>query len=513
MSSLDSRVIAEQFVKDIEYLQTRWQKLNPDQREVEIEAAIYKLSNSTGLPKFAVEKSKLSPTTYGTFDFQAWKISLNQNLINAPILSNKDTLELAKTIYHEARHGEQSYRIAQLFAGQSRTPQQITNETGIPLDITQEASQVIKAQPLTFVQKAQADAWYQSEYGTRSSYREQVFSKLDQAQKTYNQIVSAYNSATDNGAIAQLGKKLEQAEGALRSAISKYRALPEEADAFNIEPLVEKVYKSPVSMKAEAPSPRLTPEIFTQLSRLSSPSITAQKEAVNQIARLSAQELKSLPPSHLLAAARIVEQWQKTEPRLDFPQGSAQLSKELNGLTQKYANLTEQHERNTKTLQQVTKQGMRSLFNPFGASIQANNEAHANYNTTSGKLERVQKEISQVKTQLGEARSQETTHKLWSENSQTKSVLMLAQKLEYPQLKAEVERLQGGMSYLQQWERASIATGKPVSQIMRIHAIRDDYLQGRPIAPEVVQAMKQEIGQFQLQKAYEKSQDAAVGAR
>jgi hypothetical protein len=257
----------------------------------------------------------------------------------------------------------------------------------------------------------------------------------------------------------------------------------------------------------------MTPEVFAQLSKLSSPSIAAQKEAVNQIASLSAQELKSLPPSHLLAAARIVEQWQKTEPRLDFPQGSAQLSKELNGLTQKYANLTEQHERNTKTLQQVTKQGMRSLFNPFGASIQANNEAHANYNMTSGKLERVQKEISQVKTQLGEARSQEATHKLWSENSQTKSVLMLAQKLEYPQLKAEVERLQGGMSYLQQWERASIATGKPVSQIMHIHAIRDDYLQGRPIAPEVVQAMKQEIGQFQLQKAYEKSQDAAVGAK
>ncbi len=132
---------------------------------------------------------------------------------------------------------------------------------------------------------------------------------------------------------------------------------------------------------------------------------------------------------------------------------------------------------------------------------------------TSGKLERVQIAISQVKTQLGEARSQETTHKLWSENSQTKSVMMLTQKLEYPQLKAEVERLQGGMSYLQQWEKVSIVTGKSVGQIMQIHAIRDDYLQGQPIPAQIVQAMKQEVGQFQLQKAYEKSQDASVGSR
>ena len=45
------------------------------------------------------------------------------------------------------------------------------------------------------------------------------------------------------------------------------------------------------------------------------------------------------------------------------------------------------------------------------------------------------------------------------------------------------EFLSEKMSYLQHWERASIATGKPVSQIMHVHAIRDDYLQGRPVAP------------------------------
>jgi hypothetical protein len=532
-------------------------------------------------------------------DFHNWKMYINQNLVNDPQLSSKEASNLAQTIYHEARHGEQAYRMAELLAinppdGQKRTPEQIAKKLQFSevagIAIAQKAAQEVQKNPLSAEELIQARVWYQSIYG-KDSQRDQVFKNLDSTEKTFfaaekifvkasnayaehnrnygsqvkdyseklknyqdafvklegqlksnqGQQLSASEASKYLGQLAKLElvrselseypSKLNAAKDSLEKEYSnlhykiepayekastevmkahdKYKALPEEADAFKIQVPVQESYEGKVQHKSEVKtSPmqadhRPLKDSTTPIRSVSAATVQAPQPTVAKAAQLSTQELKNLSPAQLLSASNAVQKWQRSEPRLDYPQGSAQLSKELGSLVQKQANLTEQHQQNTKILKEVQQQGVRSLFNPFGTSMERNNDAHANYHTTRGNLERVGKEIGQVKSQLNEARSQEVTHQKWSENSQHKTFEALAQKLKQPEIEAKVDKLQAGMNYLRQWESTSNTVGKPWGYITQIHDIREDYLQGKPIPQEIAQEMKQQFGQYKIQKELE----------
>jgi len=79
---------------------------------------------------------------------------------------------MADTVYHEARHAEQWYRMAQMRAGQGRTAAQIATEMGIPARI----AAVAAGAPLArgSMDALIADGWYQSVYGSGSAHRERV---------------------------------------------------------------------------------------------------------------------------------------------------------------------------------------------------------------------------------------------------------------------------------------------------------------------------------------------------
>jgi hypothetical protein len=597
MSRLDSETVVDKFMKDIKGVESRWKILEPEQRLVELDTVINRTLHFAGLPDTKVVKSEQFPReTRATFDAHRWTITLNEDLINDADLfeakSNRqdsDALALAKTVYHEMRHSEQHYRIAQWLVSKSVSPQEITSGTGMPISKVQLAEKGLRDHPLTNEQNRQAEAWCQSIYGKNSAHRTEVFRVLDSTEdklsaatraygralnehaehkKNYDSQVKDYSekskiyqdavaklegqvkSAQDHqlspseatkylGQLAQLDHvkselikyssqldiakqnldkeannlqyKLEPAYETARAAADKaynqYRSLPEEADAFKIQVPVQAVYEGKVQHKSEVKTS--TPQVDHGPSKdsttRSAPLAPAQvhQNSVSHAAQLSFQELKSLPPAQLLSAANAVQKWQKSEPRLDYPQGSDQLSRALGSLVQKQANLVEQHQHNTKILKEVQQQGVRSLFNPFGASMEKNNDAHANYHTTRGNLERVGKEIVQMKSQIKEAHSQEAAHQKWSENPQHKAFEVLAHKLKQPEIEAKVDKLQAGMSYLRQWESVANITGKPWSYMVQIHDIREDYLQGKPIPPEVTQEMKQQLGQYKVQKELE----------
>jgi hypothetical protein len=594
MSGLNSSRIIDQFTKDIKELAKDWSKMTPNERQNKLQISIGKSFDSAGLPNLEIKLKSFPPQLQGQLDFHNWKMYINQNLINDPELSPKEASNLAQTIYHEARHGEQSYRMAELLASkppdaQKRTPEEIAQKLQFSktagLIIVQKAVQAVQKDPLSPEQLIQARAWYQSVYG-KDSQRNQVFKNLDSteqnffaAEKNFEKASNAYiehkknfenqvkdyteKSRSYQDAVAKLEKnikpgqdqqlspseaskylgqlsKLEQVQTELTKysskldiekqnldkeynnlhdklepayekaraeamkAYDKYKTLPEEADAFKIQVPVQESYEGKVQHKSEVKASTLQPDLKDSTA-CSVPVATVQAPQTNvaHTAQLSSQELKNLSPAQLLSAANVVQKWQKSAPRLDHPEGSAQLSRELGSLVQKQANLTEQHQHNTKALKEVQQQGVRSLFNPFGTSMEKNNEAHANYHTTRGNLERVEKAIVQVKSNLQEARSQETAHQKWSENPQHKTFETLAQKLKQPEIEAKVDKLQAGMSYLRQWEYVAKTTGQPWGYITQIHDIREDYLQGKPIPQEVTQEMKQQLGQYKVQKELE----------
>jgi hypothetical protein len=596
VSKLDSKSVIDKFTQDIKRVESHWKSLEPEQRLVELSAVVNRTLHFAGIPDAEVVKSDQLPQgARATFDAHRWTITLNQDLINDPDLfeakpngQDSDALELAKTVYHEMRHSEQHYRIAQWLVSKSVSPQEITHETGMPIGKMQLAEKGLRDNPLTNEQNKQAEAWCQSIYGKNSAHRTEVFKALDSTEDTLSAATRTYGRALNEhaehkknyesqvrdyaekskiyqSAVAKLETQLksgqdqqlspneaskylgqlaqldhvkseltkyssqldmvkqnldkeannlqyklepayEKARAAADKAYNQYRSLPEEADAFKIQVPVQAVYEGKVQHKSEVKT--ATPHVDHGMPKDSTirsvPAAPAQAhQTVAHAAQLSSQELKNLSPVQLLSAANAVQKWQKSEPRLDHPEGSAQLSKELGSLVQKQANLTEQHQHNTKALKEVQQQGVRSLFNPFGASMEKNNEAHANYHTTRGNLEIVEKAIVQVKSNIKEAHSQEAAHQKWSDNPQHKTFEALAQKLKQPEIEAKVDKLQAGMNYLRQWESVATTTGKPWSYIVQIHDIREDYLQGKPISQEITQEMKQQLGQYKVQKELE----------
>ena len=164
---------------------------------------------------------------WGQFDFATWSISLDNALFSKAVLTNDDITNMMTTIYHEARHAEQWYRMAQMRAGEGASAATISGAMGIQEKIAQEAfkNPILKGSMEALVAKG----WDDSVYGSKSAHREAVLkdievkgSALEKAKKNYN----------DNPTDANM-KKWQKAYDAFEKAHKKYKNLPEEHDAWH----------------------------------------------------------------------------------------------------------------------------------------------------------------------------------------------------------------------------------------------------------------------------------------
>lgn len=117
----------------------------------------------------------------GQFDFVPWNLQVSTNKALGRVGQSPVPViaELGDTITHEARHCEQWYRMARLLATERRAKgmlvdgREISQRLGINnLAVCQQAA---AAAPLTGIEKSEAEEWYQSVYGSQSSFREQTF--------------------------------------------------------------------------------------------------------------------------------------------------------------------------------------------------------------------------------------------------------------------------------------------------------------------------------------------------
>jgi hypothetical protein len=170
------------------------------------------------------------PNNLGSFDFPTWRMLVGKKPLSAGSLDTAAAKDLTDTIYHEARHTEQWYRMAQLRAGQGLSAGGIAAELGIPASI----ASLAKANPLDAksMQGLDAQGWWDSVYGAGATPREATLAELDRADTALAKASAAFkkNSTAENAAA------VAKAKSRRAKAFAAYRNLPEENDAWATGP-------------------------------------------------------------------------------------------------------------------------------------------------------------------------------------------------------------------------------------------------------------------------------------
>jgi len=167
----------------------------------------------------------------GSFDFPTWRMLIGRGRLGAESISEADARDIADTVYHEARHTQQWFRMAQLRAGQGLSAAAITAELGIPARI----AALARADPLArgSMDAVIAQGWWDSVYGSGSAHREAVLAELDRAATARRNAVAAHEANPTPATEAAL----ERANERFQRAFAAYQNLPEENDAWATGPL------------------------------------------------------------------------------------------------------------------------------------------------------------------------------------------------------------------------------------------------------------------------------------
>ena len=166
----------------------------------------------------------------GSFDFPTWRMMIGQTRLGGDSISEEDAREVADTVYHEARHTEQWFRMAQLRAAQGLSAAAITTELGIPARIAREA----RANPLVrgSMEAVIAQGWWDSVYGSGSAHREAVLTEIDRAATARTRAQARF----DGDPTAANQAALDRANERFDRAFAAYQNLPEENDAWATGP-------------------------------------------------------------------------------------------------------------------------------------------------------------------------------------------------------------------------------------------------------------------------------------
>jgi len=199
---------------------------------LELAADVNKRLQEQKIPPMKID-TKQELAGRGAFDARPWQLLLDKRQFTDDMLRNmKDTIA---TIYHEARHAEQHFRIAQMLAGRRLSPERIHKDTGINLDIAKLAFKD-PLKPGT-MEAVIAEGWHDSLFGdaglekrTRNTKEiKAAFDARQAARKANKENPSPQNQARQTAAEARFEK-----------AIAEHDELPHEFDAERLEDRVEK---------------------------------------------------------------------------------------------------------------------------------------------------------------------------------------------------------------------------------------------------------------------------------
>jgi hypothetical protein len=213
----------------------RWQQLSVDQRIAELIRLVNTHLERAKVPQVAPDPQ--DTLNSGVFHFPAWTMIVGKQAMAIEQPDLAQAKDLVDTIYHEARHAEQWFRIAQLRSLQRRSQnpkatdgqiaKAVATELGIPRNI---ADVAVKPAPIALgsMDALIAQGWFDSVYGSGSARREQILTELDNAEKALDaaQKKQKQHPSPANQLV------VDRAQERLNRAIAGHATLPEEDDAF-----------------------------------------------------------------------------------------------------------------------------------------------------------------------------------------------------------------------------------------------------------------------------------------
>ena len=207
----------------------RWVDLaGPDERGRALGGLIADELRIAAVPPPAVEVADTG-ALLGQFDARRWLLQLSRAALTD--VESKTSTELARltgAARHEARHAEQWFRMAQLRAAQGRSAPEIVAEMSLPAHVAAAAA----ARPLADgVVAAESATWWDSVYGAGNAYRNQVLAEVAAAKSAFDQAARVYRERPSPAAASAMA----EAARTLEPVYARYRALPEEADAFEVQ--------------------------------------------------------------------------------------------------------------------------------------------------------------------------------------------------------------------------------------------------------------------------------------
>jgi hypothetical protein len=213
----------------------RWQRLSVDERIAELIRLVNVHLGTAKVPPVAPNPQ--DTLNLGAFNFPDWTMIVGKQAMAVEQPDLAQAKDLVDTIYHEARHAEQWFRIAQLRCLQRRarnpkaTDDQIARavatELGIPKNIADEA---VKPAPFALgsMDALIAQGWFDSVYGSGSARRDRILTELENALKA---LEAAKKKQQDHPSPANQAA-VDRAQERVNRAIAGHATLPEEDDAF-----------------------------------------------------------------------------------------------------------------------------------------------------------------------------------------------------------------------------------------------------------------------------------------
>lgn len=128
----------------------------------------------------------------GAFRRSEWMIYFNSDVLKEKgetvgELTQKEAGEIANTVYHEARHGEQTFRVARMLAGEKKPAEDIASELPIPAEVAEKAHlSPLKNTDDTAEEFSEAKDWYNLLDGIHEEYASKIMDYRAKAYATFN---------------------------------------------------------------------------------------------------------------------------------------------------------------------------------------------------------------------------------------------------------------------------------------------------------------------------------------
>ena len=240
---LNSQLSVDAFVGAVEELKPKWNDLDPQSRGATlISMANEQLANAGVVPVLGTLAASVTGRVAGKFHNQTWQIWLNKALFSKAKFGTNDAPHMAATVYHEARHAEQYFRMAQLMAGQQgMTPETIAATLSVPESVATVAMQS-KILPDTPEAKF-AQKMFDDRAGKGSAQNAKVLEHVEtEMRDVYLPLLQRYEAAKeskDPKAIEEAHQALLKVKQPVMHAWNEYIKLASEADAFAAEHAVD----------------------------------------------------------------------------------------------------------------------------------------------------------------------------------------------------------------------------------------------------------------------------------